>query len=146
MATKPRTTAKTSLEITLDATRLKKLAVEVLIPPEKSVKGTLNISFKVSLFHTLDESRLVILLGIDGSGLSGDEGKVAFTVDAAIEGLCTLSRKPKEGELVGREPYLADYLVPILSDMIETVLTKSGYLGVSLPRSFPNKPVIGTPK
>ncbi len=148
MATKSRKAAsKSSSDATLTATRLKKLAVEVIIPREKSGQGKLILSYQTSLllFPEDGEHVIGISLQIKGNGLSNiaelpDE--TAFTVDAVIEGLFALSSKPEASEWVGREVYLANYLLPILSDMIETLLSKCGYSGVSLPRSFPNNPAI----
>lgn len=146
MATSPRKTALNSsgLEATLSTTRLNKLAVETFLSADKSGTGKLHISFKSDLQTVQENENLIVIhLSVKGKGLSAGEetqGQVAFTINAAIDGMYTLSRKPKEGELVGRETSLANYLIPILSDMIETLLSKCGYLGISLPRSFPPKP------
>ena len=150
MATKSRKTApKSSSDATLTTTRLKKLAVEVIIPREESGKGKLNLSYQIALlFPENDEHAIAISLQIKGGGLSDiteSPDKTAFTVDAVIDGLFALSSKPEKDEWVGREVYLANYLIPILSDMIETLLSKCGYSGVLLPRSFPNKPAINVP-
>lgn len=147
MATKSRKAAsKSSSDATLTTTRLKKLAVEVIIPREKSGKGKLNLSYQIALlFPENDEHVIGISLQIKGDGLSNIaelSDKTAFTVDAVIEGLFALSSKPEASEWSGREVYLANYLMPILSDMIEALLSKCEYSGVSLPRSFPNNPAI----
>lgn len=151
MATKPRKTApKTGFVATLNATRLKKLAVEVIIPREESGKGKLHLTYNAALLLPTNEEHVVgISLQIKGEGLSGNaesSGKVAFTIDAVIEGMFALPSKPKEEELVGRDVYMADYLIPILSDMIETLLSKCDYRGITLPRSFPNKPATSVPQ
>lgn len=145
MATKPRKAAPKSGSVAiLTTTRLKKLAVEVIIPREKSGKGKLSLSYQISLMLPENDEQVVgISLQLKGEGLSELaelSGKTAFTVDAVIEGLFDLSSKPKENEWVGREVYLANYLIPILSDMVETLLSKCDYNGVLIPKSFPNPP------
>ena len=147
MATKSRKAAsKSSSDATLTTTRLTKLAVEVIIPHEKSGEGKLSLSYQMSLFFPENDEYVIgISLQIKGNGLSNIAelaDKTAFTVDAVIDGLFALSSKPEASEWVGREVYLANYLLPILSDMIETLLSKCEYSGVSLPRSFPNNPAI----
>lgn len=145
MATKPRKTApKSSGEATLTATRLKKLAVEVIIPREESGTGKLNLSYQIEvLFPEGGEHSIAVRLQIKGVGLSGipeSADKTAFTIHAVIEGLFTLTSKPEVNEWAERGKDLANYLVPILSDMIETLLSKCGYDGITLHRSIPNVP------
>lgn len=143
MATKPRKAAPKSGSVAiLTTTRLKKLAVEVIIPREKSGKGKLSLSYQISLMLPENDEQVIgISLQLKGEGLSELaelSGKTAFTVDAVIEGLFDLSSTPKEW--VGREVYLANYLIPILSDMVETLLSKCDYNGVLIPKSFPSPP------
>lgn len=149
MATKSRKAApKSSSDATLTTTRLKKLAAEVIIPREESGKGKLNLSYQIALlFPENDDHVIAVRLQIKGEGLSNntEPPQPAFTVDAIIEGLFALSSKPEEKEWAGREVYLANYLIPILSDMIETLLSKCDYSGVSLPRSFPKKTASNIP-
>lgn len=144
MATKPsKTTSETSCTASLSATRLKKLSVNTILSPEESGTGRLHLTVTTQRLPKEDEKTVVIRLGIKGEGLSGNEktsDQVAFTIEAAIEGIFALSRKPKVDELKGRESDLTGYLMPILSDMVETLLSKCGYIGISLPRSFPFKP------
>src|SRR4030067_1197283 len=128
MATKSRkTAAKSSSVAALTTTRLKKLAVEVFIPRSESMNGKLNLSYQISLlFPENSEQVMVVRLQTKGIGLSdvgGSPDKTAFTVDADFEGLFTLSSEPKANEWVGREVYLANYLLSILADMIETLLS-----------------------
>lgn len=131
-----------SLDAALRTTRLRKLAVEAILSPEKSGKGNLQLAYK-AVFENIptEENIVVVHLSIKGEGLSGGEeteGKIAFTIDAAIDGGFALSRKPEEGEMKGREKELANYLIPALIEMIETLLAKCGYSG-SLPRSMSPK-------
>lgn len=145
MAANSRKTALKSseLRVTLSTTRLIKLAVEALLPPEKAGKGNLHLTFRPTFEHILEDKNIaVVRLSIKGEGMSGLEDtfdKTAFTIDATIDGGFMLSRKPEEGELKGQERNLANYLLPILVEMIETLVTKCGYAGV-LPRSIQNKP------
>ena len=146
MATKSRKAAPKSGSVaTLTTTRLKKLAVEVFIPREESGKGKLNLSYQAALLlPNNDEHAIGIRLQIQGAGLADiaeSPDAAAFTIDSVIEGIFALSSKPEANEWIGRETYLANYLIPILSDMIKTLLSKCGYSGISLQRSFPNKPV-----
>lgn len=149
MATKsrkaaPKSSTVSSTDAILTTTRLKKLAVEVIIPHDKESKsGKLNFSYQISLLLSGNNDPLIVVgLQINGIGVSTDEklfDKTAFTFDAVFEGLFSLSSKPKANEWVGREVYLANYLVPILADMIETLLSKCGYSGILIPRSIPNQ-------
>ena len=151
MATKSRKAAtKSSSVATLTTTRLKKLDVEVIIPrDEESKNGKLNFSYQISLLLPGNNDPLIVVgLQINGIGVSTDEklfDKTAFTFDAVFEGFFALSSKPKANEWVGREVYLANYLVPILADMIETLLSKCGYSGILIPRSIPNQPAANAP-
>lgn len=150
MATKSRKAAPKSGSVaTLTTTRLKKLAVEVIIPREESGRGKFNLSYQISLLRPTNDAQVIgISLQLKGEGLSELpelSGKTAFTVDAVIEGLFDLSNKPTENEWVGREVYLANYLIPILSDMVETLLAKCDYHGVLIPKSFPQRPPANTP-
>lgn len=131
---------KSDLEFSLIATLLKKLAVEVHIPPESSQKGRIELTYKIEISESEDGSSAVAHLMVTGRGLANDnyeKEEVSFTIDAAIDGLYKLSRRPKEGELAGLEASFANPVIPLLSDMIETLLAKCGYNGVSLSKSFP---------
>lgn len=145
MVTKPRkTTTKASCQASLSSTRLKLLSVNSILPPEESGTGTLKLNITIQRLPSKDaENTVVIRLNINGEGLPEDkdsEKKIAFTIEAALDGIYDLSRKPNKGEMEGCEANLAGYLLPILSDMIETVLSKCGYIGIAFPRSFPFKP------
>lgn len=150
MATKSRKAAPKSGSVaTLTTTRLKKLAVEVIIPRSESKNGKLNLSYQISLLlPENNEHVIVVRLQTKGIGLS-DVGelpdKTAFTIDADFEGLFTLSSEPKPNEWAGREVYLANYLLPTLADMIETLLSKCEYSGVLIPRSLTNQPAAYVP-
>lgn len=142
MATKSRKAiSKSGSVATLTTTRLIKLAVEVIIPREQSGKGKLNLSYRLSLLFPEDDAHAIgVNLQLEGEGLSELpelSGKTAFTFDAVIEGFFDLSSKPIENEWAGREVYLANYLIPVLSDMVETLLSKCDYHGVFIPKHFP---------
>jgi predicted nucleic acid-binding protein len=145
MATKSRKAATKSNSVaTLTTTRLKKLAVEVVIPRGESRNGKLNLSYQISLLLPKNNEPLIVVsLQIKGVGLSEDKelsDKTAFTFEAVFEGLFTLSSKSDANDWAGREIYLANYLVPTLADMIETLLSKCEYSGISIPRSFLSQP------
>lgn len=151
MAAKPKIANKeNSCQATLVSTQLKKLSVITNISPEESGKGTLELAIKTTIVpKDKEQNTVAIRLDIQGKGLTGGkssnkEDKIAFTVDAAIEGKFSLSRKMETDELQGCETYLADYLMPILTDLVETLLSKCGYIGVTLPRSFEIKTVPAT--
>lgn len=132
---------RSNLEFFLIGTRLKKLAVEALIPSEESAKGRMELSYKIGISKPDNGDSAMVHLMITGRGLANDKGeddRVSFIIDAAIDGVYQLSRAPKEKELEGMESQLANPVIPLLSDMIETLLIKCGYNGVVLSKNFPN--------
>lgn len=133
--------AKKNIVFSLAGTRLKKLSVESKPPSEKLKKGKVNISFKIGVNEADNGESVLVNLEISGGGLDNegdDEGDMYFSFDAAIDGIYKLSRKAEKSELIGIEGQLANPLIPLLSDMIETLLNKCGYSGIVLAKSFPN--------
>lgn len=142
MATKPRKikATRSPTQLSLASTRLKKLSVEAIGPPEKGVKGRLISSFSMTITLLKDEDIVLAQVELEGKGLFGEgESDVAFTFDAAIDGIYPLLGKIKEQhELDGHETYMANRIVPLLSDIVETMLSRCGYRGITLPRSLQN--------
>lgn len=129
---------KIPIEFTLISTRLVKIAVETSPPSEKLIKGKLELSYKAGLNLSDDGNSVLLSLEISGKGIpneKSDKTNAAFVFEAAIDGEYNLSRKPDKDELDGREMQLANYLTPLLSDMVESILIKCGYKGVSLAKS-----------
>lgn len=146
MAAKPKIAKReNTCQAKLVSTQLQKLSVITLLAPEDSGKGTLELAIKTTRVpKEKEQNTVVIRLDLKGKGLTGgknsnQEDKTAFTVDATIDGNFSLPHKPTAVELEGCDPYLANYLMPILSDMVETLLSKCGYIGIALPRSFEMK-------
>lgn len=144
MATIPKKaeTKRGEIAFLLNTTRLIKLSVEGLIPSERAGNGSLHLTFRPTIEHILEKKNIAVLrLSIKGSGMSGHKDtldEAAFTIDALIEGCFSFSRKPGEAELKAQLKHLANYLLPVLVDMIETLLAKCGYSG-TLPRNIENK-------
>lgn len=130
--------ASSPLTIVLKDTRLKKFSVEILLPVEEAEKGSMQLSYNIFTPPAKDFNSYPAVLKIEGKGVNKeDSSKVAFTIDAEMIGLFSLSRNPNEAELKTASVDMANFIVPVLSDTIETAMFKSGYPRLKIPRSFP---------
>jgi preprotein translocase subunit SecB len=126
------------LKSTLLSTRLKKLSVDILLSVEESGAGQMVLSYGISASPENDIKAFPAVLKIEGKGISKDDSaKVAFTIDAEMIGLFSLSRKPSDKELQAISLDLCNYIAPVLSDTIETAMFKSGYPRMTIPKSIP---------
>lgn len=132
------TPASGTLKATLLTTRLKKISIDILVPPSQSAKGRLQLAYNIGSAPAEQENTLALSLSIEGKGVdSKDSSLVAFTIEAELMGLFSISRKPSKKE----EPIflitMANYIAPVLADTVETALSKCGFPHIKLARNFP---------
>ena len=126
------------LKFNLKKTRLKKVMVETLIPFDKG-KGKVDLQYKAGQLLDSESNSLVVFLLISGKAFTDKDNSEAnaFNFDAELEGIFTSSVTLDESMLEeSLATQLSKQLLPLLVDMIKTLLLKSGYGSVSLPLSF----------
>lgn len=132
-------TKHSSLTVVLLDTRLKKFSVEILLQVEQAGKGSMHLSYNIFTSPIEDINSHATSLRIEGKGFNiEDPTKIAFTIDAEMVGLFSLSRKLNDEELETRVSIeMANYVAPVLADTIETAMVKAGYPRLKIPRSVP---------
>ncbi|MDX8379711.1 MAG: hypothetical protein R8K48_06665 [Gallionella sp.] len=134
--------ASNPIKFTLKKTRLKKLIVDVLLPVEASKKGTMELSFNIGMPAEIDINNCSTVVSISGKGINKginkeDDSIISFTFDAEMIGVFTLSRQPKDDEIDAISVDMANYIVPVLSDTLDTAMFKTGYPRLEIPKYFP---------
>lgn len=143
MATAPTNKTKPAprqLKIRLVSLRLKKLFIEVLLPPEEAGKGSMELSYNIATSPKDDQGYRVAVVSINGRGMNKeDTSKTAFTIDTEMYGMFDVSRNPKKNEENALATNMANHIIPVLTDMIETTLSRSGYPRIVLQKGFPEE-------
>lgn len=131
--------AHSPLIVTLQDTRLKKFLVEALLQPEEAGQGSMTLSFNIAVIPSESTDSCGAILKIEGQGSKKDDpSKIAFSIDAEMVGLFSLSRKPSDGELESEVSLnMANFIAPVLADTIETAMIKTGYPRLKIPKNFP---------
>lgn len=133
------TSKRSPLKASLVSTRLKKISIEALLAPKEDAGGSLVLSYNISMDPSNTPNTLGMSLQIAGNGDDKDDpGITPFTIDAAIFGLFSISRTPTKAEAKKLSLEMANCILPILADTIETALTKCGYPGIRLIKSLPD--------
>lgn len=131
--------AKTNIS-TLIHTRLVKLKVERILRPEDASNGSISLQYGATVGTITDNNKLAIVTASvagDSRTGEGNEEKIVFVIDAAIEGIFEFQHEINPDTFKGNEVSLAQYLLPIIVDIVESNVSKMGYTGVVLPRSYP---------
>ncbi|MDR5170706.1 hypothetical protein IHQ56_02635 [Methylobacillus flagellatus] len=139
----------------LASSRLIKINIESLVPPENLQAGGLFISYTFQVTAQKDNNHAVLLSvnlkGHSGSGAEEDSTKLV-NIDTTIEGEFLFLNPIDVQEVNKRIPEMGLYLMPIMADVVESTLQRVGLLGVKLPRSFlsheieTTKPLSQTPE
>lgn len=128
------------LKFALLSTRLKKIKIDSLPPPKADGGGNLVLNYAIAVEPNNPPGTVEISLQIVGDGEDKDDPElIPFTIDAEISGLFSITRKPTKAEVKNIPPELANYILPILTDTIETLLTKCGYTNIILLKSLPEE-------
>jgi len=129
---------RSPLKVALISTRLKKIAIDALIAPKEVGGGNLALNYTITLEPSETPGTMGMSLQISGDGEDKDDpGTIPFKIDAVIFGLFSITRKPTKIEAKNLPTDIANYVLPILTDMIETTLTKCGYPNIQLLKSLP---------
>ncbi|MFY9261448.1 MAG: hypothetical protein WAO71_13180 [Gallionella sp.] len=122
----------------LESTRLKKMCVDILKQPDQAGKGQLMLNYNVSSLDEMRPDVKTIMLRIEGSGISqNDPDDKAFTVDAELIGKFSVHEiAADESQDSAMIIDMANYLIPLLADNIETVFAKCGFPKMQLFRSL----------
>lgn len=138
--TKKTTPASSRIKISLTSLRLKKLFIEVLIPPDDAGKGRIEMSYNIATPPIDSTGAHVAVLNIIGKGVNKDDtSKVSFTIDAEMLGMFDISRNPKKNEESALAISMANLIIPTLTDIIETTLFQSGFPRVNMQKGFPEE-------
>lgn len=130
------TTKQYPLNIKLISTRLIKLSVESLEYAEKASSGKLELVYDIATPEHNSEHEITIL-NIKGRGIDkGDEDKTTFTFDSSMMGMFSVDRKPNKVEAKKSATEMANLIIPLLTDTIETALSKCGYGSIKLAKSI----------
>lgn len=127
------------LEVVLDDTRITKFKVETFRAPEEAAKGTLELTYNITLPPEVGTKAFATTLILSGKGMDKTNPElIAFTFESEMAGIFRMSRDPINEEEMGKASTLmANLMIPSLTDTIEMIMYRTGYPRLSLQKNFP---------
>lgn len=128
---------------TLKFTRLVELHVQRIEEPGDAQRGRLHADIKQSICPLQDDSTLIVNVTMDviGEQEINGEFKEAFRAECTYEGGFLFEYEPTQ-DLYESEAFvsgLSAYILPVVAETLDTMLSRLGYSGILLPRSLKKK-------